>query len=169
MPSFKVESSGPGAFVLRLLVSSWVYFWPGETTLSAGTGDVVRVRFERWNQLKKQYYGKITVELGKEFLADHYDAMKKEYGPDVRRTLCGHGELGGGTSGAVDGKVTSASLAKEMKFWARFGHPCGTPISSTEYFAQYPDKNAWLKPWNFSMPVQEWTVLGPRGETQAVK
>lgn len=126
-------------------------------------------RFERWNQLKKQYYGKITVELGKEFLADHYDAMKKEYGPDVRRTLCGHGELGGGTSGAVDGKVTSASLAKEMKFWARFGHPCGTPISSTEYFAQYPDKNAWLKPWNFSMPAQEWTVLGPRKEPKALK
>lgn len=128
--------------------------WSGRDWLMSGAGLVVA---ETTNPGMSSWYDVNGIPV---FVRSH---QATQYADNIeRRTLCGHGELGGGTSGAVDGKVTSASLAKEMKFWARFGHPCGTPISSTEYFAQYPDKNTWLKPWNFSLPTQAWTVLGPR-------
>ncbi len=100
----------------------------------------------RWKQLMKQYKGMITVEHGKQFLADHYDTYLQK---DILagRSLCGHLELDDQKYGldepfyplgAYDGKVVDAAMAKKMTFTARWGAPCGTPFDAKKYHEDHP-------------------------------
>ena len=41
--------------------------------------------------------------------------------------------------GSVDGKVVSTGLAKDMKFWARRGHPCGMSFNVEEFLGKHPE------------------------------
>ena len=36
--------------------------------------------------------------------------------------------------GAVQGKVTTADLAKQMQFWAHMGHPCGQDFIGATFY-----------------------------------
>lgn len=49
-------------------------------------------RHMRWEQLMREYQGRIDVEAAKRFLADHYDAYAGKEEPN-ERTLCGHVDL----------------------------------------------------------------------------
>jgi hypothetical protein len=49
-------------------------------------------RRARWEQLMKEWKGKIDVRLAQKFLSDHYDTYQKK-GEADERTLCGHSEV----------------------------------------------------------------------------
>ncbi|MFX8696269.1 hypothetical protein ABTM58_19355, partial [Acinetobacter baumannii] len=79
--------------------------------------------------------GKLDAETGKQIEADHVDATQGKQANN-RCVVCGHIDedpLGCKEwdnppfypMGAVQGKVTTADLAKDMKLWAHMGHPCG--------------------------------------------
>jgi hypothetical protein len=116
-----------------------------------GSCNQAKWRTIRWEQLRQQYYGKITVEIGKIMLSDHFDTSKNVTAPS-RNTICGHGEEVGRPSGAYDGKVTSSSLVmKEMGMWGRWGHPCGILFNATDFLAKYP-QYAWQLPYLHNIP-----------------
>ncbi len=116
-----------------------------------GSCNQAKWRTIRWEQLRQQYYGQITVEIGKIMLSDHYDTSKNVTAPS-RNTICGHGEEVGKPSGAYDGKVTSSSLVmKEMGMWGRWGHPCGILFNATDFLAKY-SQYAWQLPYLHNIP-----------------
>jgi hypothetical protein len=119
----------------------------------------------RWKQLMRENKGKITVELGKAFEADHYDPYLQQ----VRlgsRALCAHWEYDTtdptsapfDPSGTVDAKVVDAAMAKEMKFAARWGAACGTPFDAKLFLAQHPQFD-WMEGILRSRAEYPWTVF----------
>jgi hypothetical protein len=125
-------------------------------------------RYSRWQQLMKQYYGEIDVELAKAFMADHFDISRNRYQPSAR-TLCGHIELDPEgspewevgpyyPSGAVDAKATDSALASQMKTWAFWGHSCGLDFRAEEFLKQHPEYE-WQKPFLKDILAQTWTLF----------
>jgi hypothetical protein len=115
-----------------------------------------------------QEKGKITAEVGMAMLADHIDA---NVGTPVmsRCGLCGHidrDSLGVPQwdeppyypSGAVQGKVTTAVLAKDLKFWARMGHPCGADFIAADFLSKHPEFR-WQEPFLRDMRSNPWTLF----------
>jgi hypothetical protein len=120
----------------------------------------------RWEQLLNENKGKIDVELAKQMLADHVDSFQKKTEAN-ERTLCGHLEntaegisiWGWGANypgGAVQGKAADSTMAKEMRFVARMGHPCGENFSAKPFLAAHPDY-AWQEPYLRDMNAGPWT------------
>ncbi|MBS1915767.1 MAG: peptidase C45 [Bacteroidetes bacterium] len=112
--------------------------------------------------------GKIDAETGKQIEADHVDATANK-NENNRCVICGHiDEDGKGCAewdepayypmGAVQGKVTTASLAKDMKFWAHMGHPCGQDFIGAEFYKKHPE-HAWLSKYLMNMPAYPWTLF----------
>ncbi len=111
--------------------------------------------------------GRIDVEAGKRFLADHFDTYTKKEEPD-ERTLCGHIDLSPrgmmpwqgehGPAGAVQNKVADAAMASRMSFTASAGHACGLDFKAAEHVAKYPDY-AWQQPLLRDMPSRPWTIF----------
>ena len=137
-------------------------FRPKDDTVS------VLVRKARWEQLMEENKGKINAELGKAFEGDHFDALQKGIGFNSN-TLCGHIEEDPKgvpeyswapycPAGAVQGKVTTAKLAKELKFWARMGHPCGKDFSAVKHFAEHPEFK-WQEKFLKDMKSYAWTLF----------
>ena len=139
--------------------SETTYDWTDPTTSGY-------CRYQRWQQLCQTYYGKITVEIGKIMLGDHYDTLKGVEAPSGR-TICGHGEdepeWDYYPSGAYDGKVTSSNLAyPNLGMWGRWGHPCGTPFNATEFLTQHPEYS-WQLPYLRDLPTYDWTLFNKKG------
>jgi hypothetical protein len=122
----------------------------------------------RWQELEKEYKGKIDIEAAKLFMADHYDTFLKKEKASAR-TLCGHVEadsLGAGCwndppfypTGAVQGKAADGTLASEMKLWAIMGHPCGDPFIASYFLARHPEYD-YMKDVLIDMPSQVWTLF----------
>jgi hypothetical protein len=120
----------------------------------------------RWNQLMKEYKGKINIETAKLFEADHFDTYLKMNNPSGR-TLCGHDELdprysSGGTpydaGGSIDGKVLDATMAKEMSFAGRWGSSCGTAFDAKKYLEAHP-QFGWMSGLIKDRPPQPWVVF----------
>jgi hypothetical protein len=120
----------------------------------------------RWKQLMKEYKGKITVQKGKDFLADHYDTYRKVTVLGAR-PLCGHWEMDPQEFGldepyyplgAYDGKVVDAAMAKKMTFAARWGAPCGTPFNAKQYLEEHPQYD-WTEGLLYDRPAQPWTMF----------
>jgi hypothetical protein len=121
----------------------------------------------RWEQLMKQYYGKIDLETAKKMLADHYDVYLKKENPSSR-TICGHRELedgsvpsGGGPwkpAGAIDGKVVDSQMAKSRQFWARWGSSCGRSFDANDFLAEHPQYNR-LEGYLPNLQTQPWAIL----------
>jgi Phospholipase B len=120
----------------------------------------------RWEQLLIPNKGKVDTALAEVFLADHYDTYEKKDDPN-RRTLCGHGDntpvtIPGSTSapftpsGAVQGKVIDSSMAAEMEFTARIGHPCGINFDAAKFLSDHPDFS-WESPVLRDMIAGPWT------------
>lgn len=128
------------------------------------------VRKARWETLMEENKGKIGVELGKRFEGDHHDASTGAQASNGN-VLCGHLEndpkgwlpLWGSyyPAGAVQGKVTSAALAKDMKFWARMGHPCGEDFIASVFLAKHPEYR-WQEKYLKDMKSHPWTLFEAR-------
>jgi hypothetical protein len=123
-------------------------------------------RRARWEELLKENKGKIDVALAEKMLGDHTDtAEKKEEANE--RTLCGHvdGSPRGikewdwepyYPGGAVQGKATDSTMAKEMRIVARMGHPCGGDFLAKPFLAAHPEY-AWQEPYLRDMKAGPWT------------
>ncbi len=119
----------------------------------------------RWKQLMKEHRGKIDVELGKAFEADHYDTYLQQTRLGSR-SLCAHWEYDTtdptsapfDPSGTVDAKVVDTRMAKEMKFAARWGSACGTPFDARLFLAQHPQFD-WMDGLLRSRGEHAWTVF----------
>jgi hypothetical protein len=144
------------------LIAEETTFKPNDQTQS------VLVRKKRWEQLMDLNKGKIDAELGKAFEADHVDAATgaAEANGNV---LCGHVDTDPNglpefswkpflPGGSVQGKVTTAALAKDMKFWGRMGHPCGEAFIAADFLAKHPEFK-WQEIYLKDMPGHPWTLF----------
>jgi len=128
----------------------------------------VCVRRTRWEALMKANKGAIDADKAMAFLGDHVDASTG--GPaDNGNVLCGHvdGDAKGlpefswapfYPGGAVQGKVTTGALAKELKLWGRMGHPCGRDFIAAEFVKARPEW-AWQVPYLKDMKANPWTLF----------
>ena len=139
-----------------------------DTTLTSSSPNARKLR---WDQLIKEYKGKIDVEAAKKFMGDHYDALNKiEKASSL--TLCGHVDTDPAgvacwddgpyyPTGAVQGKATDGTLANEMKLWAIMGHPCGEAFIASDFLTKQPEYN-YLKDVLRDMPSQVWSLFGKK-------
>ncbi len=140
-------------------------FNPNDPTLS------VLVRKARWENLMAEYKGEIDVEDAKLFEGDHIDASLGAPAANAN-TLCGHVDQDPKglpefswppyfPGGSVQGKATSTALAKEMKLWARMGHPCGQDFLADKFLREHPEY-AWQRKFLKDMKAQPWTLFEAR-------
>lgn len=117
----------------------------------------------RWKQLMAKYAGKIDLDLGKAFEADHYDCYLQKDEPGGR-SICGHFDLdakGLGTDppfdpqGTLDGKVVDAAMARRMSFAARWGSACGMAFDADKFLQEHPQYD-WTRGILKSRPTQPW-------------
>jgi hypothetical protein len=129
-------------------------------------------RHARWEELMKDYKGKIDVRVAERFLGDHADSFEKTASEKPRpneRSLCGHVDnsprgikewdwLPYNPGGSVQGKATDSDMAERMTFIARAGHPCGEDFLAYEFLEQHPEF-AWQKPLLRDMRSGPWTIF----------
>lgn len=125
-------------------------------------------RHARWEQLMKEWKGKIDVKLAQNFLSDHYDTRLEKEQPR-ERTLCGHVEASERgvpewewgpyyPGGAVQGKAMDTRMAKTLSFVARRGHPCGADFLAAPFLKAHPDYS-WQAPLLRDMKAGPWTLF----------
>ena len=129
-------------------------------------------RRTRWPQVLGENSGKIDAEVGKKMLADTYDVWTRSINPSSR-TICSHYDIDPQTSasdpnaiwnvpywpaGSVDGKVTTADLAKKMSMWGIFGRADGVPFDAPAFLKKNPQWN-WQQGYLVSRPHQPWTMF----------
>jgi len=138
---------------------------------TGATWDDVRdggvARRVRWDQLMRENYGRIDVSRAKQMLADHYDVYLQKEQPGCR-TICGHGELDDGhvpgsgaayrPSGAFDGKVVNSDLAKNWRFWAKWGGSCDLGFKAADFLEKHRQYE-WMKGYLPDFPPQPWTIF----------
>ena len=140
-----------------------------ETDFPVQDGSVsANARRTRWEQLMKEYKGKIDQESAKKFLGDHFDAFANKANAPSERTLCGHVDLSerglkpwqseNGPAGTVQSKAATAKMAKRMMMEAAMGHSCGIHFRAADFLKKHP-QYAWLKPLLKDLPSQPWTVF----------
>ncbi|MFP5391404.1 MAG: C45 family autoproteolytic acyltransferase/hydrolase, partial [Gammaproteobacteria bacterium] len=130
-------------------------------------------RRTRWPQLLAQHHGRIDVVAGQAMLADTYDVYTKCINPSSR-TICSHYDVDPMyyvsdpnavwnipyfPGGSVDGKVTSAGLARNMALSARFGRADGAAFDADEFLTLNPQWN-WQQGYLRSRPSQPWSLFG---------
>jgi len=140
-----------------------------ETTFNVrDSANSPNARKTRWAQLIEKHKGEINAENGMAFESDHVDVRLGGFAAN-RCVLCGHVDQDSlGTpefswapyfpGGAVQGKVTTAALAKELKFWARMGHPCGEDFIASTFFKAHPEYQ-WQEPFLRDMKAHPWTLF----------
>jgi hypothetical protein len=120
-------------------------------------------RHKRWDELMKQYKGKIDTKLAEKLEGDHYDSYEKKIDPD-ERSLCGHidncprGKHPNEAFGAVQSKVTDSEMAAKMQLIAHLGHPCGESFHVKPFLAAHPEYD-WEKSILRDMPAYPWTTF----------
>ena len=127
------------------------------------------MRRQRWEDLMKQYKGKIDIGSAKSFMSDHFD-IKRNKEKAGRFSLCGHLDeddagVGGVTwgsayfaAGAVQAKATDSNLASKMQFWAIMGHPCGETFNAKNFIDAHPEYSV-QKDFLRDMPGNEWSLF----------
>ena len=140
-----------------------------ETTFdSRDSSNSPLARERRWLQLMDQYKGKLNADAGMAIEADHSDVTTGSVTMN-RCVLCGHIDKDSRGApwwdegpyypmGAVQGKVTTAALAREMKFWARMGHPCGEDFTASTFLKAHPEYK-WQEPYLKDMKSNPWTLF----------
>ncbi|HEV8113485.1 MAG TPA: C45 family peptidase [Planctomycetota bacterium] len=138
-----------------------------ETTFDAkDEHNSANVRRKRWETLMGENRGRIDVEAGKRFLADHVDARDGAAVPSAH-TLCGHVDLDNEGApewawaasypgGACQSKVVDSKLASELSFWTCMGHACGETFRAKKFLATHPEFE-WQEPFLHDLPSREWT------------
>jgi hypothetical protein len=122
----------------------------------------------RLTDLMEENKGKITIELAKKLIADHYDVYLKKENP-CSRTVCSHYELDAREymsqvdrpvpfqpRGALDGFVVDSNMAKNMTICGKWGSSCDIPFDAEKFFNEH---HQWLgqKPYLMNRPIQPWT------------
>jgi len=142
-------------------------------SVNSGFDDIRRhqgARRVRLEQLMRQHRGKIDIDLAKQIISDHYDVYLNKTNL-CSRTVCSHYELDDrafmsqadrpkpfAPRGALDGKVISSNLAREMKFMGIWGSSCGTPFYK-DAFCERNMQWEMLKPYLHDRPSQPWTTF----------
>jgi hypothetical protein len=117
--------------------------------------------------------GKIDAESGKQVLGDHLDVLQNK-NADNRCVVCGHidEDIEGCAEwslapynpfGAVQGKVTTADMAKNMKIWARMGHPCGADFIGSTFYKLHPEYE-WQSKYLTNMLGHPWTEFSAKNQ-----
>ncbi len=125
-------------------------------------------RRARWEQLLNENKGKIDVQLAQQMLGDHMDSYQKKEEAN-ERTLCGHVDASprgvaiwswnpSYPGGAVQGKATDASMARDMRLIARMGHPCGQDFLAKPFLEAHPEY-AYQQPYLRDMKAGPWTTF----------
>ncbi|MES2003592.1 MAG: C45 family autoproteolytic acyltransferase/hydrolase [Bacteroidota bacterium] len=115
--------------------------------------------------------GKLNLETGKQIEGDHIDALENK-NANNRCVICGHiDEDAKGCAewdlpayypmGAVQGKVTTAELAKNMQLWAHMGHPCGQDFIGEKFYKAHPEF-AWQSKYLKNMLSYPWTMFAAK-------
>ncbi len=131
-------------------------------------GSSPNARRARWEQLMKQYKGRIDAALAQQFLSDQFDVLLKKQDAD-ERTLCGHVDA---TSrgipewewgpdypgGTVQAKVADDNMAAAMSFRAHLGHPCGQEFLAKPFLEEHP-AYAWQAPILRDLKSGPWTLF----------
>ena len=115
--------------------------------------------------------GKLDDSTGKIIEADHVDATAGK-NENNRCVICGHiDEDPKGCvewdlpayypMGAVQSKVTTADLAKNMQFWAHMGHPCGESFIGASFYKLHPEY-AWQAKYLNDMLSYPWTLFSAK-------
>jgi hypothetical protein len=124
-------------------------------------------RHARWDQLMAENKGKIDVAAAERFEAGNFDVIEKKTDPD-ERTLDGHIDLSPrgalpwqgpfAPAGAVQNKVSGATLAAQMSFIAHAGHANGIDFKAADLLRAHPEFG-WEAPLLRDMPAQPWTIF----------
>ena len=122
--------------------------------------------------LNIQHAGQINADIAKAVLADHYDVYMGEERPGAR-TICKHTELepehfARGAfypHGAIDGKVATSEMAKQMSFWGKYGASCHRAFSKNKYLTKHPKYAKW-RPYLVDFPNRPWTKIRPNKQEQ---
>lgn len=125
-------------------------------------------RYCRLESLINSNYGKLNIELGKMFLADHFDVSTNREGPSSN-TVCGHIELdprgwpewGAGPYypfGTTDGKVADSEMISRGQQWAHWGKPCGDSFLAKTYFSKHKEY-IWQEKYLKDIVAYPWTLL----------
>jgi len=125
-------------------------------------------RKKRWENITKQYKGKIDENTGKIMEGDSYNELthSKDNNSCVIAGRVDTDPRGvpqwswkpffpGGT---VQGKITTAALAKDMKLWAHMGNPSGEDFIAAPFFAKHPEYK-WESGFLHDMKSYSWTLF----------
>jgi hypothetical protein len=129
--------------------------------------DGTEVRRARWAAVLAEHKGKVEAQTAKAFMADTVDARSGAMGATTC-TLCGRGDLTPdskgeyGSHGAVNAKVTTAALAKDLRFWARMGFPDGSSFDAKAYLASVGKKDEWQRSVLKDIPSHPWMLYAGR-------
>jgi Phospholipase B len=147
------------------LIAEETTFNPLDSTSSPNT------RKRRWENLTEQLKGTIDANTGKRIEGDTYNELLKS--TDASRcVIAGRVDTDpkgcpewdwkpfypGGT---VQGKVTTAVLARGMKFWAHMGNPSGSDFIAAPFFASHPEYS-WQSKYLHDMKSYPWTLFEAR-------
>ncbi|HUB60964.1 MAG TPA: C45 family peptidase [Puia sp.] len=140
-------------------------FNPNDSTNSPNS------RHRRWNHLTSEYKGRIDAETGKVIEGDSYneltnarEASRCVIAGRVDTDPKGCPEWGwppffpGGT---VQAKITTAALAKHLKFWAHMGNPNGDDFLAAPFFVAHPQYK-WEAPYLHDMKAYPWTLFSAK-------
>lgn len=125
----------------------------------------------RWPQLLNPNLGSIDANVGMVMLADTFDVYLDKYQPSCR-TICSHYDVDPRRyapteaiwsnpytpAGSTDGKVTTAELAAELKFWGRIGRADGVEFNIDAFLSKHPEWS-WQKGYLMSRPTQPWIIV----------
>ncbi|MFT3686006.1 MAG: C45 family autoproteolytic acyltransferase/hydrolase [Phycisphaerales bacterium] len=122
------------------------------------------IRKARWKAVLTENAGKVDAETAKRFMGDTTDARTGKLGA-TDCTLCGRSDLtpdkDGERSpgGASNAKVTTAAMAKDLRFWARMGIPDGSTFNAKAFLDSHDGKKyQWQRPFLRDMPSEPWMV-----------
>jgi len=144
------------------LIAEETTFQPGDSTNSPNS------RRRRWERLTNDYKGSINEETAKTMEGDSYNELTKAKEAS-RCVIAGRVDTDpkgcpewswppyypGGT---VQGKVTTAALAKDMKFWAHMGNPNGDDFLAAPFFQLHPEFQ-WQARYLHDMKANPWTLF----------
>lgn len=115
--------------------------------------------------------GNISLKVGREIIADHYDIYNECETDGNSRTVCSHYNLDKREymsdpsrpkpfqpRGAIDGMGIDATLATQLQLNARWGSSCGTAWNAEAFLKEHPQFDH-LKPFLHDRPSCLWTIL----------
>ena len=144
------------------LIKDETTFDPNDSTSSPNS------RRRRWEKLTGEYKGKLDIETGKTIEGDTYNELTRAKEAS-RCVIAGRVDTDpkgvpewswppyfpGGT---VQAKITTAALARELKFWAHMGNPNGDDFLAAPFLAAHPEYQ-WESKYLRDMKAWPWTLF----------